>query len=148
MLIFLFVLTGSAFIDTDTCPTVWLKIVCDPYTNRTYGFLPLKDWWRSWQGLRLGVHYCWQKSISLLNIKSPSSSLPKNYFVGCWPVYFLFNGLSLIDAETCPWLWLHIVCGPYKFAHTDFPDQKVCGRLWRGCWLCHFTCYNKYIEWM
>ena len=35
---FLFVLIGSAFIDPEAFPRVWLQILCGTYPNCTYGF--------------------------------------------------------------------------------------------------------------
>ena len=38
LLIFLFSLIGSEFIDTKTCPQMCQKFFCGTYPNRTYGF--------------------------------------------------------------------------------------------------------------
>ena len=43
-------------------------------------------------------------SISMLDLKSPSSSLFKPSFVDCWLVCIIFIGSVFIDPKTCPWV--------------------------------------------
>ena len=40
------IFTVSAFIDTETCPRVWLQIVSGTYPNRTYGFVSPAFLWK------------------------------------------------------------------------------------------------------
>ena len=41
---------GLAFIDTETCPQVWLQIFSGTYANQKYGFPPPHFCGRSWKG--------------------------------------------------------------------------------------------------
>ena len=56
------------------------------------------------QGCRLGVHTCLLQLISLLDLKSSSSSSFKPSFVDFWLVCIIFIGSEFIDPETCPWV--------------------------------------------
>ena len=45
-------------------------------------------------------------SISFLDLRYPSTSLMKPFFVHCWLVCIIFIWSEFIDPETCPWMWL------------------------------------------
>ena len=50
----LFALIGLMFIDPETCPRVWLKIVCGPYPNRTYKFASPAGLWKAMARVPVG----------------------------------------------------------------------------------------------
>ena len=56
------------------------------------GLLPSQVCVRSWRGCWLGVHTCLLQWIDFLDLKPPSSSLSKPYFVDCWLVCIIFIG--------------------------------------------------------
>ena len=43
--------TVSAFIDTESCPHVWLEIIFCPYPNQTYGFASPEGLWKVVSGV-------------------------------------------------------------------------------------------------
>ena len=52
-------------------------------------------------------------NFSSLDIKYPSRSLLKTYFVYCWFVCIIFIASTFIDPETCPRVLLQIVSRSY-----------------------------------
>ena len=91
-------------------------------------FLPPQVCGRSWQGCLLGVLTCLLQLIAFIDLKYPSSSSLKHYFVDFWPVCIIFIGSEFIDTETCPRVWLKIFIGPYPNRTHGFSSPKG---LWK-----------------
>ena len=86
--------------------------------------LPLQVCKRLWQGLRLGFQTCSLQLIYLLDLKYPSSSPFKPYFVGFLFVCIIFIGSEFIDPETFPWVFKKIFSGPYPNCTYGFSSTK------------------------
>ena len=93
---------------------------------------------RLWWGWWLGVHTCLLQLIDLLDLKPPSTSLSKPYFVDCWLLCIIFIGSAFIDTGTFPWVCYPIDSGTYPNRNTDLLPLHICGRLWQGC---RFFCF-------
>ena len=91
LLTILSALFGLEFIDPKSFPLVFWKLSAGLIQIKQMEFLPPQVYWRSWQGLRLGVQNFSYQLIALLDLKHPLSFLFKPFLV------FHFCVLHLID---------------------------------------------------
>ena len=109
---------------------------------------PWQDWGRSWQGFRLGVNYCWCQYIVFLDIHNLQVHLPRLPFLNfdlC--IFHLLHQRSLILKHSLR-CYCKLSVGCKQSSHTDLLSPQTCGRPWRGCRFCDFTCNNQIIDCM
>ena len=123
----MFLSIGPAFIDTNTCPRVLLKIVCGSYTNRTYIFASPAGFIKVVVIITVGFNFLLTSLAAFLYLKSPSSSYSKTYFLFL-TFLFLFTVSAVIDPETFPRVQLQIVCGTYTNRKYIFDSSAS---LWK-----------------
>ena len=117
----------SAFIYPETFPRVWFKIVCGTYSKQTYVFASPAGLLMVVTRVSVGFSEFLLWFIALVDLKYPSISLFKPYFVDCWLVCNLFIVTKFIDIETCPLVWLQIFGGIY-------PNQTYVFASTTGLW--------------
>ena len=123
----------SDFIDLDRCPWVLLIFFLGLIQVKHMDFLIPQDWEILWWGCQLVAHTCHQ---SLINY-----SLQMEMRGVC--IKFIIS--ALIDNDTCPWVWLQIVCGMYtdRTYGFTFPaglgNILVVGAVWRFYLTCGFS---------
>ena len=147
LLTYLFALIGSAFIDSETCPCLWLKIVHGPYLNRTYRFASPQVRGISLIWFLYDVQNCLLQVIALIGLEVSSSHLLKPSYVYFWLVCIMFIGSYLIDTETCPCVWLqNFQWDIYKPDIWIFFPHRFVECCCEGFGFCDLTCCNQCID--
>ena len=100
----LFALIGSEFIYPETFPRVCCKLSVGHIQIGHTDLFPPQVCGRLWRWCRFGVQKFSYQFIAFPDLKYPSSSSFKPYFVYCWPVFISYTVSAFIGHKTCPWL--------------------------------------------
>ena len=105
--------------------------------------LPLQAWGRLWQGLCLGVHYCWRQSIVLLDLTLLSSSSQNNPFVDFYLCILNLLNHNLFTLKFFLNWYFKLSVGYKQTRYMDFSPPQACVRSWRGPRFCDCTCNHQ-----
>ena len=140
----LFEWIGSGFIDPETFPRVWFKIVCGPYPNRTYGFDPPVVFWKVEPRVPVGCSdlfasidcFAWYKMYFRFFVQALFCCLLTYVYHIYWiSVHWSWN-LSLGVIASCQW----------SLSNPDvriFFSCRFVEVLGEGDSFCDFTCHNQ-----
>ena len=144
-----FALIWSGLVDTETCPHVWLQIICGTYLNRTYIFASPAGLWKVVARVPVGCSYFsasiywfyWSK-ISFKFFSQAFFSILLNfvYHIYFISVYWSWN-LSLGVMENFQWA----VSKPDILTWFLWRSVEVRGE---GDSFCDCTCLQEYIDWI
>ena len=127
---------------------MWYQIFCWSYTNQRYGFSSPADLSKVVVRVSVGCYFLLESINCFYWYKYHSSSLPKTSFVGFWPLHFAFTGLSFVDPEKFPLVWLQIVCGPYTNWTYRFAYPTVLWTVVSRVTVVWFCCHHQFNEWL
>ena len=129
-----FALTGSAFIDPETCPWVWLKFFYELYPKRAYRFAFPIGFLKVTERVPVGCSdlftsiYCF--ACSKISFKFFVQAIFR-WFLTC--VYYIY----LIRVH---WSWnlslgviVKFSVGHIQTGNTDSLPLQVCGKSWQEC---------------
>ena len=149
MLLFLFIIIGSAFIDPETCPCVCYQIVCGPYPNWTYGLAFPVSLSRVIARVPVCCSYlfasiywfAWSKTFIQFLVQAFFCWLLSCVYRIYWIIVHFYWNLSLSLLANCQWAVSKL--DVQIFFHRRFVEGrgKVTG-------IYDFTFRHQYINWV
>ena len=145
-LVCLFELIRSALVDPETCPWVCHKSSLGRIqTGHTY-LLPTQVCGRLSREFRLGVQTCLHQFIAFLDLNVLCNICLRLILLIVYMCVFhsLYHRILIMKPFLGCARKLYVVY--IQTRHTALLTPQVCGRLWRGCQFCDFTCFNQLIN--
>ena len=126
--------------------SVWLKIVCGVYPNRTYGFSSPADLRKVTERVPIRCN-CLLKLIIFFLIKNILQflyTIIPLLIVALYILYLLYQ--RLLTLKPVPGCDCKFSVGYIQTGHVYLLPPKFCGMLWQGCWLRGCILHHQLIE--